>query len=251
MIVTDTEHGWRCVTQPDHASLSSEILSLWRSDGLPSHPRRTQLLVAVREHDNGWREADSAPRFDTSAGRPYDFSSLPAPARLQVWRRGLGRYRESDPYVAAMIAEHARYLHEGNTKSRQRDDPGASVREGPGLREEEWDEFLAGLETVRRDALAEAELDLEALLEDYRWLHLADLISLAACAGWRQNFSRWHLNGRWDGETLRLEPFPLAGATAFSVPCRHLERADFKSDAAMATALATCRWQRFSFRIAP
>ena len=27
MIVTETERGWRCITQPDHAHLSHDILA--------------------------------------------------------------------------------------------------------------------------------------------------------------------------------------------------------------------------------
>lgn len=46
---------WVLTTQTDHAFFSGEVLSLWREDGLPQHPRRGDLLFAAREHDNGWR----------------------------------------------------------------------------------------------------------------------------------------------------------------------------------------------------
>src|SRR5262249_53740757 len=71
--VVDLGRELRLVTQPDHAHLSGELLSLWRADGLPAHPRRAETLFAGREHDNGWREADAAPRWDAAAGRPRDF----------------------------------------------------------------------------------------------------------------------------------------------------------------------------------
>lgn len=234
MIVTETSKGWRCITQPDHARLSHDLLSLWRTDDLPRHPRREDLLLAVREHDNGWQETDSAPRLDIEAGRPHDFTTLPTPDRLEVWRRGIARHRTERPYVAALIIEHARHLHENATPS-------------PG----EWAEFLAGLESLRHDALADAGLELERLLADYRWLHVADLISLVVCGGWREPFVRGDLSGRVAEDTLHLTPFPLAGATAFSVPCRYLERSGYGSDAQMATALAACRWGQLDFRIAP
>jgi hypothetical protein len=233
MIVTATDDGWRCITQPDHARLSHEILRLWRSDGLPTHPRRSALLYAVLEHDNGWQEADAAPRLDPKRGRPHDFMSHPHAERLDVWRRGIDRHRLDHPYVAALILEHARYLHRSRAGS------------------PDWDGFLDELEELRPELLAEAGCDEATLRADYRWLHTADLLSLTACAGWTERFERWDRSGLLEGETLRLTPFPFAGSTAFSVPCRLLPRAAFHSDAELATALALCRWHEWTFRIAP
>lgn len=234
MIVTETPTGWRCITQPDHARLSHDLLALWRNDALERHPRRDELLLAVREHDNGWQEADSAPQLDPASGGPYDFTAAPAASRLEVWRRGIARHREHRPYVAALIAEHARYLHRA-----------AEPEPGP------WRDFLAGLEAQRDEALAEAAYSVSALRQDYRWLHWADLVSLALCAAWQGTHERWGLQVRVTGETVHIEPFPLAGSTAFSVPCRYLERGSYTSDVEIATALALCRWRRLDLRVAP
>ena len=239
MIVTETPRGWRCVTQPDHAVLSREVLALWRRDDFPRHPRRPEILFAAREHDNGWQGADAAPRLDPRGDRPLDFTALANADRLTVWQRGIERYRTERPYVAALIIEHARYLHEARHVSR-----GGAVADDP------WSEFLAGLPAARDEALAAADAALDTLLSDYRWLHIADLVSLAVCAGWRKSFGRWGQQGVVQGNTVVLRPFPLAGPTAFSVPCRYLEPALYASDAAMATALASCRWERWTVRLA-
>jgi len=69
------------ITQNDHAHFAAELLSLWRRDDLPTHPRRRELLLAAREHDNGWREADSSPSRNPVNGRPHDFLSLPVSRR--------------------------------------------------------------------------------------------------------------------------------------------------------------------------
>lgn len=232
MIVTATPDGWRCVTQADHARVSHDILSLWRADAFPLHPRRDDLLLAAREHDNGWWEADAAPRLDAGGSRPRDFMEQADGDRFEIWRRGIARHRQSRPYVSALILEHALSLH--------RDRRGSAG----------WDDFLGELE-AERERLPEAGIDLAALEADYRWLHLADLLSLAACAGWEESFERWGWRGRMVGQTLGLSPFPLAGATAFRVACRLLPAAEYPSDAALASALAMCRWQEWGFRIAP
>ncbi|MDH3402988.1 MAG: DUF3891 family protein [Acidobacteriota bacterium] len=233
MIVTASEHGWRCITQPDHARLGRELLALWRRDGLPDHPRREALLEAVLEHDNGWREADAAPRLHVEEGRPHDFVSHPLAERLAIWRRGIERYRDDRPYVAALVLEHARYLHRG--------------RRGVPA----WDEFLDELESRRGELAAAAGLAPAELASDYRWLHTADLCSLVVCADWREPFERRGLRCRLREDGLELSPFPLAGATRFSVPCRDLPSGEYRSDAAVATALAACRWRRLIFRVVP
>jgi hypothetical protein len=111
MIVVDDGDSLLLVTQNDHAHFSGELLSLWRDDGLPDNPRRQEIVFAARVHDNGWREADAAPRVDPSTGEPYGFLSLPAPDRVEIWRRGIGRYRSERPYAALLIHQHAIALH--------------------------------------------------------------------------------------------------------------------------------------------
>ena len=81
MIVTRTPSGSRLVTQADHARLAGDILRLVRLPELVEHPRRELLLRAVREHDNGWWEADSAPRLAASGSTALDFRDFPGDLR--------------------------------------------------------------------------------------------------------------------------------------------------------------------------
>src|SRR6187401_2294836 len=90
MIVASGSARHLVITQPDHARFSAELLSLWRA--LADHPRREELLFAVREHDNGWRETDAAPHWDAEQGRPHDFLSLPRTERIELWQRGTARF---------------------------------------------------------------------------------------------------------------------------------------------------------------
>jgi hypothetical protein len=223
------------VTQNDHAHFSGELLSLWRGDGLPDHPRRDDILFAAREHDNGWREADSAPRVDRESGEPHGFLSLPAADRIEIWRRGIRRYRELRPYVALLIHQHALTLHASF---------GAD------------DEYAGLLEEVRaslEELLAATGLDEASLLDDYPWIQLTDALSLVACrcfAGARERASQssgrpeWAARRFWreDGD-LVIDPLPLAGATRFRIPCRRIEDRRYSSDGELATVLARARWE--------
>jgi hypothetical protein len=241
VIVREMDAALRLVTQPDHAALAAELLALLRLPGLVEHPRRRELLRAVRLHDNGWQELDAAPRVERASGRPHAFLDLPDALRLEVWARGTRRYREREPYLALLVGEHARTLF-------------AHRRDADG-----WRELLAELDEARTELLARCALDDAALRADYRFLDLADRLSLVACNGWREPLEwepsageRLHgelRRGERGGEEIALLPFPLAGATTFTFACRHVPVRRFDSDTDLAVALASARWESASLRL--
>lgn len=238
MIVVEREDGFRCITQPDHAHLAGELMALWRRDGLSKHPRRSEILLAVREHDNGWREPDSAPHLDHVRQRPHDFLSLPLGERLAVWPRAVDRYADRHPYAALLIAHHAEALY-----SDHRED-------------EDFEELFEALD-LRRERLLEVTGQDEDLLElDYAFVAFADLASLTVCNRWDEPFERAMPEGpmqaRFDPETetLHLDPFPLAGSTTFRIPCRTLPAREYSGDADLAVELATARWGEVRVRVA-
>ncbi len=232
IIASIRDHELRLVTQNDHAHFAAELLSLWRRDGLGAHPRRRDILLAAREHDNGWREADSAPHRDPGSGRPYDFTTLPQKLRQQIWHCGVGRLLDREPYAALLITRHAIQLHRGQ-------------------RDPAWVELVAGWRRLRDELMDECGIDREALESDYRLLELADLVSLALAGRWRRSWERHGYRGDVDRDTLRLSPFPLAGATTFQVPCRRVPDRRFAGDADLGTELATARWREQAVRVVP
>ncbi|HEY4589656.1 MAG TPA: DUF3891 family protein [Thermoanaerobaculia bacterium] len=231
MIVVPAESSFLLITQPDHAHLAGEILSLWRADGLPDNPRRDDLLFAAREHDNGWREADAAPRWDAERGRPHDFITLPARERIAVWERGVCRFAAARPYASLLIARHALNLFGG--------------RRG----EEEWDRLLDFLADFENGLIEQTGVEPETLEEDYRWLDLADQISLAACARWREPARRYGVHIAPGDGGIGLAPFPLAGATTFRVACRRIPQRAYRGDADLGGELAAARWEERAVRI--
>ena len=234
MIAVPEKDHFRLITQPDHAHFSGELLSLWRADGLPEHPRRDDLVFAAREHDNGWREADAAPRWDSEKGRPHDFITLPARERVEVWERGTCRFAAERPYAALLITRHALNLFGGRRQ------------------EEEWAPLLDFLDDFERSLLEETGASRADLEADYKWIDLADLISLAACNGWRDATERYgvRIEPRAGGHrAIALAPFPLAGATTFRVPCRRIPRRDYRGDADLGGELATARWEEMTVKV--
>lgn len=232
IVSTDAAGRHLFITQPDHARFSAELLALWRADGLPGHPRREELLFAVREHDNGWRETDAAPHWDAERGRPHDFLSLPHGERIELWQRGTARFAGEHPYASLLIVRHAVRLHQERTG-------------------EEWRAFRDYLDELYRGLSEAAGAPEEQVEADYRWLDLADLISLAVCNGWSEPFGRANFQGRLEEGTLHLDPFPLAGTTAFRIPCRRIPVRAYRGDADLGGELAAARWEDLRVRVAP
>ena len=233
MLVARTDSGLRLVTQPDHARVAAEILSLWRADGLPHHPRRDDLLFAVREHDNGWQGGDAAPRVNAESGRPYDFLDLPDELRRELWEVATRRFGDERPAAAALITRHALEIHHD--------------RRG----EETWTGFFTALEERLAAQLEASGLAVEELEHDYAWLWAADGISLRACGALDDGFETAHARVQRRGAELELDPFPLAGATTFKIPCRYIPDRRYDSDTDLTIELASARWTELPVRLVP
>lgn len=230
MIVVRRDGELLLVTQPDHAHFAARLLALRRDDGLAGNPRRDEVLLAVREHDNGWREADAAPRVNDRL-RPLDFREAPAPLRQEIWLRGVARYAEHHPYAALLIAAHARRLHAD-------------------LRGEDWAEFLMRLGQIQEDLRARNGPDPQGLDADYGLLEWADAAALAALDVWPSfNLARGGGENRADG--LHLRPFPLAGSTHFEIAARRIPDRAYESGPDLARTLAESRWGAVRVAVLP
>lgn len=231
VIVVDEGDLLRVITQPDHARFAAELLSLWRTQGLPEHPRRQQLLFAVREHDNGWREADSAPRVDPTTEKPFDFTTYPESGRLVIWRRGILRFVDQQPYSTLLIAEHAEAIHQPLNA--------------------DWQDLFDRLEPLRQGWLDRVATDLSEVKADYRHLETADAISLAFCTRREASWEGESLTARVVGEVVHLDPFPLAGTTTFQIPVRRIPNRPYATDSGVGSALARARWTQITVKVAP
>ena len=233
MIIVEQKSRLRCITQTDHAVLSAELLELWILNGLPEHPRRNDLLFAVREHDNGWREADAAPRTNPQNGRPYDYRSHPDALRLELWQRGVQRLSASYPYASLLVATHCLGLHK-------------TFRDRPG-----WSAFLGKLETVQDELLKLSGLSRQELTKDYAWLELGDTLSLIVCDAWNHQTEKHGSTIELHEGNLEIEPFAFAGTTTFEVACRYVPKQAYLGNVAFASALAEAKWEQHRFKVRP
>lgn len=211
MIVRQARGELYLVTQPDHAALARRVMERWRP--LEDHPRRDVILLAIGEHDNGWREADSAPLVDHTTGGVADFVHVPLDVRQGVWPRGVNRTATTHPWAGALIAHHALYVYQ-----RYRTDPA-------------WSWFFDEMAALEARLVEAGGLTMEALAADYEFLRLGDLVSLAFCAGWTDEQRHAATTMQLAGDRLLVAPDPFGGDTVpLAVPARVLTDHPYASD---------------------
>jgi hypothetical protein len=191
MIVRVRDDRIQLITQPDHAHLARTIME--RCAGLAARPRRDAILLATGEHDNGWDVEDAAPTVDPTSGAVVDFVSASFRVRQTVWPRAVARLA-GDPWAAALVAHHALIVY-------NRFRPDAA-----------WGSFFAEMEVARDTMLRARGLPLGALIDDYPFVRLGDLISLAFCTGHTdaQHFDDWTI--QLSGTRVVVAPDPFGGA---------------------------------------
>jgi hypothetical protein len=210
------------ITQPDHAALAAHIMRFWSADGLLDSPRRADILHAIEEHDNGWREVDAAPLVEETTGRILDFIHAPDEVKRGVWPRAVERLRAT-PYAAALVAQHAIHVYARNRTS------------------SDWAAFFLEMEELRSRNLRQTPSALDELLRDYAFVRLGDLMSLTFCNGWTgPQTDEYGYAIRLTEARLSVSPDPFDGRPVpFEIAASELPDRPFRSAKEAQRALLT------------
>jgi hypothetical protein len=201
------------MTQHDHARLAADLLAHWTADGFADHPRRDVLLLAAREHDNGWREVDESPSFDASTGAPLDFISVDDGIKRSIWPDAVDRLAQASGYAAALVAQHAIFIHDANRQ------------------EPAWAPFFEEMTTRRDRLLGTTEYTPRELQDDYRFLAIVDLLSLSFCNAWSDEHERFGCRVRYGGEGIDVSPALFSTAVVMRIRARQLPDRRYASTA--------------------
>lgn len=218
MIIRSEPGALLFITQPDHATLAADLVVHFT--GFAAHPRRDDIQLAVLEHDNGWQPLDEDLVFDAAAGRALDFMTVPEPVKRSVWPTGIDRLAVLSPYAAALVAEHALFVYSAN-------------RGAP-----DWQAFFQDLARRRDDLLTRSGVTQAVCSVDYRFLALADLLSLSFCSGWADSRERFGHRVRCVDQAVTIAPPLLAAPAAARVRARRVVDRPYESAGALRTALA-------------
>jgi hypothetical protein len=226
MIVRNDRDTFLLITQPDHAQLAETVVAAMRTEPALDGPARSTILLATREHDNGWAEVDAAPTVNPRTGRPCDFMAGSMPVKHELWLRGITRAAKTDDLAGALVAEHVLTVY--------------SYRRG----EREWAAFFSTIEGMR-DALLRG-LGLftgrgrDTFRAYYRCVQLGDSFSLQFCNAWTDSSTTLGYRATMQDSTLLISPDPFDSASVdlrvvgHRIPARH-----YRDDAQVRAALAT------------
>jgi hypothetical protein len=224
MIVREETGTFLLITQPDHARLAERIGAAMRRERALETADRDAILLAIREHDNGWAEVDAEPEIEPATSRPRDFMSGSARVKYDLWLRGIGRAAQMDPRAGALVAEHALTVY-----AYRRGDP-------------DWQTFFDSVTPIRDDLLKQIGMltgeAREAFQRQYRCVQLADAFSLQFCGGWT-DVSSLEYQAIMRGNELLISPDPFGGATIpLQVLGRRIGARRYKSDGDVRAAVA-------------
>lgn len=219
MIIQGHDTELVLIRQPDHARLAARLMANWQDGGLPANPRRDAILAATAVHDDGWIEEDAAPIVDAD-GRPIDFITADVAVKQRVWQRVVGALAGEQPYVAALVAQHALTVYTDH-------------RGKP-----EWQAFFARMADLRTAILSRCDPASAANIdEDYRFVRMGDILSLIFCGGWRQPYDHDGRHIERHGGVLTIAPDPFGGQTIeIAIEARRIPRQPYGSDAAFRAA---------------
>jgi hypothetical protein len=259
MLRLETTTGYWLVTHPDHAHLAGAIASHWGNDVFTPPKPRTNVLLGIKSHDDGWAQRDASPSI-TRRGKPSAFSvelvgkysafeEIDLQDYLSVRDRAVAEVAAKDAYAALLVSKHTY-----NLLTARADRSTIAADQLPLL-----DAFLDRQRTLQSDLLATIRSDSsftsqntsDATIEDhFRLLQACDNMSLLTCVDFAAPATLLHPLPTLDGHqeitvtplgdrTFRLTPYPLnQEKITIDFPARHVTGKTFASSSELAALFA-------------
>jgi hypothetical protein len=234
MIRRDDNDGFTLITQYDHAVLAGRIMECWGNEMFASPSPLHEVLFAVREHDCGWKDWDSAPKINPENGYPANFMEMESSDQTGIWRRSFASHGEGQPYASVLIALH----FAGFNRKLLTRDPSDAYAKSLDLEISSFISEKLGV-GVEDSKLSRVPRDVQINL---RLLQVGDIISLALCHGW-ESMEISDVPVDYEGNTVRLalesgdgfkysvSPYPFSGPRLeLKVEARKLGRKSYSDD---------------------
>jgi len=224
MILQRTPDGIFAIKQEDHAALAAFFLEHWSDHNFAHDPEREQIILATREHDNGWVAYDAKPRLDETTRLPVDFMHVTPDETYAVWKRAAAKYLESDPFVALLITHHGYSLHEQEHK-----------------RNPAWKAFFTEFAQLRAELRNRLTLTQPDVERAYSYLRMMDWFSLAYCLHYdlgREKPEQYAgYNFRRTGNEFLFRPYPFdAKGLRYELPVYPMRPEGYETERELAAA---------------
>ncbi len=242
MIRREEKEGWFLINQHDHAALSGQIMNYWGNEAFEPPAPVDEVLFAIAEHDNGWKEWDSFPKIETQTGYPMNFMEMHFADQKSIWIRSFRRFSEDHPYASALIALHFRVFNQKILDRYEDDGEAKSLNL-------EMNKFIADSLNLERSNSGLPPLPKKARI-NLRLVQVGDIVSLALCHGWPSididaaplNYAgttlRLNLTSS-DGKNYIINPYPFSQDNlGFQIIGRKTVQKQFNSDDELRQILA-------------
>jgi Protein of unknown function (DUF3891) len=254
MLRLETETGWWLVTHPDHANLAGAFATHWGNAIIAPPEPRTNVLLGIHVHDDGWALRDAAPTI-TKQGKPSAFSSelvgkysafeeIDLADYLAVRERAVAQIAAKDAYAALLVS-----MHTYNLLTARADRATIAPSQLPLL-----DDFLARQQTlqdtlrtiihINADPNTPSEAITNQIQDNFRLLQATDNLSLLTCVDYASPATLLHPMRKNDGtqseiqvdpqgnRIFRLAPYPFAESSlTLTFPARHITGKSFATSA--------------------
>jgi hypothetical protein len=234
MIRREVKEGWILINQYDHARLSGEIMKYWGNEEFAIPNPYDEVLLAIREHDWGWKEWDYSPKVNPENQYPMNFMEMSFCDQNKIWTRCFKRHSVEHPYASALIALH---FSKFNDKLINKDPCNGKAK----ALKTEMNDFVSDMLKINISNLDPSSLPKDVQV-NLRLVQIGDVISLALCHGWSSieiEDVPLDYNGRVvtlslrsdDGNNYFINPYPLAGSLIRSqIKGRRVNQKKFASD---------------------
>ncbi|MEE8219270.1 MAG: DUF3891 family protein, partial [bacterium] len=233
----------------------------WPEAFIAHRDRRGEVVEAVARHDSGWVASDARGVLDGSTGRPASFLGLPLAAYPPIWASSIEEAARFGPLAEYLVARHSAALARMGRPS----DPDPEGQATLAAFRAETDRTIARLTEAIAPPPSSGpyRLAATALENDFRFLQLNDILSLAVCGGHSEPRLVGFLRGSSLGDevvqaevpepfVLRLAPWIFEpGMIEETVPVRTIPDEAYPDQAALSDAITQAAVIGQAVRIKP
>ncbi|PKR77469.1 DUF3891 domain-containing protein [Halalkalibacillus sediminis] len=231
MIVQEYDKYFIMIDQHEHALISGEFAKRWGSQYFIGEDRRSQVELAIAEHDRAWIPLDQSPSWNDEKDAPHSFMDYPTEPKVIYYEKGIDIVQKESLYAGLLSSKH--YLSFFDHHST---DPIIS-------------RFISR-EIDRQNRLIPeiGEIDQKEMHFHFQLLQFCDDLSLYLCLnepgvdkadenkmfkdGFRQTFDKIDskIIANWKSEEVVLvDPFPFDEPFEVSLPYRKVFKSDINS----------------------
>jgi hypothetical protein len=255
MIIQEQGDQFVVIRQTDHAVLAGFFAREWGNENFVRPEPNDSFRLAAAEHDNGWTEWERNPEIDFATFAPYTFMSIPTAEHVEIYKRGIDRIVQADPYAGLLTTMHVAGLYDRARATM----PGFSAKYIKATETQQVAEFIQRLRLqqlrlkvdLRADAARKNFAEEKSLQNNLLRLEALDRLSLYFCLAPQEDATidavpldeegrtaDWELRPQADN-AVTITPYPFRrDPLEVSILARRIPKRRYADDTDVQKALA-------------